>query len=106
MTYRARIYICASFMGYIDCESWELKKNPFRLFFYDRDGNFVGHVQPFGDLVARIEIYKRSEGDKRKEGWTLSKKYAFRNKGPYVCETHYGMNDGKCKSLVAGRIMV
>lgn len=102
MTYRARIYICASFMGYIDCESWELKKNPFRLYFYDNNGNFVGHVQPFGGLTARVEIYKNSKPDKRKEGWVLSKQYAFRNKGDLVLEENYKVDYGNYKKLLTG----
>lgn len=92
MTYCAMIYICASYIGSIDCESWELRKNPFALYFYDKRGYTVGHVEPMFNLIARVEIYKRSDLSKRKEGYVLANKYAFRNKGNFVLEENYKVN--------------
>lgn len=102
MTYRARLYICATYLGYIDCERWELKKDPFSLYFYDKNGNIVGHVEPMFGLIARVEIYKRSKPDKRKEGYVLSKEYAFRNKGDLVLPEDYEINRGGYKKLLVG----
>lgn len=102
MTYRAFIYICASYLGHIDCKSWEFKKKPFSLQFYDKDGNIVGHVEPFGKLLARVDIYKKDDMSKRTEGWTLTKKCTFRNKEAYVHETHYGINSEKYRLSILG----
>lgn len=84
MNYRARVYICADYMGYIDCDHWELKKKPYALYFYDKTGKVVGHVEPFGDLIARVDIYQQTNPELREEGYILAKQYAFRHKGCVV----------------------
>lgn len=102
MKYRARMYICASYLGYVDCDSYELKKDPFSLYFYDKNGNCVGHIEPLLNLIARVQIYELKGNGDRKEAYVLSKQYAFRNKGPAVIDTDYEVNCGKHKKLLVG----
>lgn len=101
MKYRARIFICASYLGYVDCDRWELRKDPFSLYFYNKNGDCVGHVEPLLNLIARVQIYKLSDNE-CKERYVLSKQYAFRNKGPVVIDTDYEVNCGGHKKLLVG----
>lgn len=83
MRYRSRIYICSQFLGYIDHEHYALKRKPYALYFYDKNGNIVGHVEPMLNLLARVQIY---ENDERVDAYTLAKECVFRHKGPIVCD--------------------
>lgn len=82
--YRARIYICASYVGYVDCDRYELKDKPFRLIFYKEDESIVGHIEPKDGLIARVQIYRNDRPNEPNAFYTIGIEYVFQNKGPVV----------------------
>lgn len=84
MKYVVYIYICASYFGKMECESYELTTNHFALNLFDKDENQIAHIEPVFGLSARVEIYKRDNLDKRIALYIINSNYAFCIKAPFA----------------------
>lgn len=87
MKYKALVYVCSEFIGSINCDSYDLKPHPCSLDLFDWHGDCVGHIEPFGNLIARVDIYDQNDMENRKVGFTIGKTYIFRHDGPIVIRT-------------------
>lgn len=84
MKYKALVYVCSEFIGSINCDSYDLKPHPCSLDLFDWHGDCVGHIEPFGNLIARVDIYDQNDMENRKVGFTIAKTYIFKHSGPIV----------------------
>lgn len=103
MKYIAYVYICASFLCRIECETYELTTKPLALHLYNCDGDSVAHLEPIFGLQLRVKIYETENPEKRKALYVIEPKHAFLIKAPFAVRCfvggtlHKAISDGRRK---------